>query len=52
MRHSPDGLPTSELCWKHGLSHATFYKHKAKYGGRRPPSVAHGLDLGKVCKLN
>jgi putative transposase len=25
-------LPTSELCRKHGLSPATFYKLKAKYG--------------------
>ena len=27
------GLPTAELCRKHGLSPATFYKLKAKYGG-------------------
>jgi putative transposase len=27
------GLPTSELCRKPGLSPATFYKLKAKYGG-------------------
>ena len=27
------GLPSSELCRKHGLSPATFYKLKAKYGG-------------------
>jgi putative transposase len=27
------GLPTAELCRKHGLSPATFYKMKAKYGG-------------------
>jgi putative transposase len=26
------GLPTSERCRKHGLSLATFYKLKAKYG--------------------
>ena len=26
-------MPTSELCRKHGLSPATFYKLKAKYGG-------------------
>ena len=29
----PGGLPTAELCRKHGLSPATFYKLKAKYGG-------------------
>ena len=27
------GLPTAELCRKHGLSPATFYKLKARYGG-------------------
>lgn len=27
------GLPTGELCRKHGLSPATFYKLKDKYGG-------------------
>lgn len=31
--HCVDGLPTAELCRKHGLSPATFYKLKAKYGG-------------------
>ena len=27
------GVPTAEVCRKHGLSSATFYKWKAKYGG-------------------
>ena len=27
------GLPTAEVCRKHGLSPATFYKLKARYGG-------------------
>ncbi len=27
------GLPTVEVYQKHGLSTATFYKFKAKYGG-------------------
>ena len=26
-------LPTAEICRKHGLSPATFYKLKARYGG-------------------
>ena len=26
-------MPTAELCRKHGLSPATFYKLEAKYGG-------------------
>lgn len=27
------GLPTAEVCRKHGVSSATFYKWKATYGG-------------------
>lgn len=30
---APNGLPTVEVCRKHGLSTAKFYKLKAKYGG-------------------
>ena len=27
------GIATSEVCRRHGMSSATFYKWKAKYGG-------------------
>jgi putative transposase len=27
------GVPTAEVCRKHGVSTATFYKWKAKFGG-------------------
>jgi putative transposase len=33
IKEQDAGLPTAELCRKHGLSPATFYKLKAKYGG-------------------
>ena len=33
IKEQEAGLQTSELCRKHGLSPATFYKLKAKYGG-------------------
>ena len=33
IKEQEAGLPTSDLCRKHGLSPATFYKLKAKYGG-------------------
>ena len=33
IKEQEAGLPTAELCQKHGLSPATFYKLKAKYGG-------------------
>ena len=33
IKEQEAGLPTSELCRKHGLSPATFYELKAEYGG-------------------
>ncbi len=33
IKEQEAGMPTAELCRKHGLSPATFYKLKAKYGG-------------------
>ena len=32
-RARPNGMPTAEVCRRHGLSPATFYKYKSKYGG-------------------
>jgi putative transposase len=33
LKEQEAGLTTAEVCRKHGLSPATFYKLKAKYGG-------------------
>jgi putative transposase len=33
------GLGTSEVCRKHGISAATFYKWKAKFGGMSVPDA-------------
>src|SRR5713101_4201188 len=33
LREQEAGVPTVEVCRKHGVSSATFYKWKAKYGG-------------------
>ena len=33
LREQEAGRPTAEVCRKHGVSGATFYKWKAKYGG-------------------
>jgi putative transposase len=27
------GMPTAEVCRKHGISSSSFYKYKAKFGG-------------------
>ena len=33
LREQEVGAKTAEVCRKHGISDATFYKWKAKYGG-------------------
>jgi putative transposase len=33
LKEQESGLKVSELCRKHGISDATFYNWKAKYGG-------------------
>ena len=33
LREQEAGLKTADLCRKHGISEATFYAWKAKYGG-------------------
>lgn len=33
LREQEAGMAASEVCRRHGISDATFYKWKAKYGG-------------------
>jgi putative transposase len=42
LREQEAGIATAEVCRKHGVSTATFYAWKAKYGG---------LDVSQARKL-
>jgi len=33
IKEQEAGMPMAEVCCRHGLSPASFYKFKAKYGG-------------------
>jgi putative transposase len=33
LKQSEAGIKTAEICRQHGISSATFYKWKGKYGG-------------------
>src|SRR5215472_1951193 len=39
LREQEAGTKTVEVCRKHGISDATFYKWKAKYGGMEVPDA-------------
>jgi putative transposase len=39
LHRTEDGTPIEEVCRKLGISNATFYKWKAKYGGLLPSEV-------------
>lgn len=33
LKEQEAGMPTADVCRKHGISSATFYKYKSKFGG-------------------
>ena len=39
------GTPVSELCREHGMSSATFYKWRAKYGGMDTSMISRLKEL-------
>ena len=40
LREQEAGVPTAEVCRKHGISEQTFYRWKARYGGMAPSDAA------------
>ena len=40
LKQAEDGVPVTELCREHGMSSATFYKWRAKFGGMGASLVA------------
>ncbi|WP_296645251.1 transposase [Roseinatronobacter sp.] len=45
LREYAAGAKVSELCRKHGMSDATLYKWKAKYGGLQVSELRRLKDL-------
>lgn len=33
LKEAQGGVPVAQVCRKHGISNATFYKWRSKYGG-------------------
>jgi putative transposase len=45
IKEQEAGMPTAEVCRKHGLSQGTFYNYKSKYGGMEVSEVAKMKSL-------
>jgi len=45
LKEAESGVPVSEVCRKHGMSDATFYKWRAKYGGMDASSMKRLKEL-------
>ena len=43
LNQAEGGIPVPELCREHGMSSATFYKWRAKYGG---------MDASLMARMN
>jgi putative transposase len=39
------GMPVIDICRKHGISSATYYKWKSKYGGLEAPELKQIKEL-------
>jgi len=45
LKQAEGGLPVPELCREHGISNATFYKWRAKFGGMDASLMARMKEL-------
>ena len=45
LKQAEGGVPVSELCREHGMSSASFYKWRAKFGGMDASLISEMKDL-------
>ncbi len=45
LKQAEAGTPVPELCREHGMSNATFYKWRSKYGGMDASLMARMKEL-------
>jgi len=52
LKEGAAGVPVAQILRKHGISHATFYKWKSKYGGASVAELKRLRELeGENAKL-
>ena len=45
LKQAASGVPVSNICREHGISSATFYKWRSKYGGMDLPMITKLKEL-------
>ncbi len=45
LKQAEGGVPVSELCREHGMSSASFYKWRSKFGGMDSSLIAEMKDM-------
>jgi putative transposase len=51
LKQAENGIPVTQLCREHGMSSATFYKWRAKYGGMDASMMARMKELERENSL-
>jgi len=51
LKQAENGIPVAELCREHGMSSATFYKWRAKFGGMDASMMARMKELERENRL-
>jgi len=47
LKQAEGGVPVSELCREHGMSSASFYKWRAKFGGMDASMISEMKDMAE-----
>ena len=47
LKQAEDGVPVCELCREHGMSSASFYKWRAKFGGMDGSLISEMKDMAE-----
>ena len=47
LKQAEGGVPVSELCREHGMSSASFYKWRAKFGGMDASLMSEMMDMAE-----
>lgn len=51
LKQAESGVPVAQLCREHGMSSATFYKWRAKFGGMDASLMARMRELERENSL-